>query len=72
MNNTIVDWIIYIILAFTFIVIGFDIGIRVGERCEQYEVQKIHEEIGIEIVKTTIGDKTTYSYNVIVPKKETK
>lgn len=72
MKDTIMDWILYIFLAFIFILLGLSFGVRVGEFCERNEVQKIHEEIGIEIVKTTIGAKTTYSYNVIDPKKETK
>ena len=51
---------------------GFNVGTLVGTRRERNEVQKIHDEIGIEIVKTIIGDKTTYSYNVIDTKKESK
>lgn len=72
MNNTIIDWIICIILALAFITVGFNFGILVGTSRERNEVQKIHDEIGIEIVKTIIGDKTTYSYNVIDTKKESK
>lgn len=53
------------------LMVGIVLGVGSGYRTCSEQMKRIHTEIGIKIVKTTVDDKTTYSY-VVVDKKENK
>ena len=51
--------------------LGFFTGFVVAYSDYKNDMKQLHKEIGIEIVTTTIGDKTTHSY-IVLDKKENK
>lgn len=73
MIDRIIEITVRVLIASAFILIGFIFGLLEGTYREQEEIQRIHKEIGIELVEITVrGKDTTYSYNVIDSKKENK
>lgn len=63
-------FLVFLVIASVLMLIGIDIGMGIGKLECKKEYQKIHREMGIEMIMTTIGDKTTYSYRVIDCHKE--
>lgn len=68
------EFLIYLVIASVLMLIGIDVGMGIGKlECKKKKYQKIHREMGIEMIMTTIGDKTSYSYRVIdCPKEDNK